>query len=109
MIKDYLKKKMEFVDGLNKTISNNIPGVANISYVVFEHINKGWTEEYLVFDYKGGCVQARNCSANSDLANLEEVAKMCQSSQYYPVDTERFNEMRKDTNWYTWDYVNTQI
>lgn len=91
---DCLKNKIEFIEKINKAIDGEILHIDNIKYEVFQ-VGK-WYDEYLVITYKGGCIQARNCSGNSNEANFEEIANMLWSSQKYPRDTKAYKELKSN-------------
>ena len=93
MIGQGLQNKIAFVADLNKAVSNRVGGNESIDYNVIVHKIKGWTVEYLVVNYKGGAIQARNCTANSNAAILEELGKMVYSSQVYCGDTEDYKKL----------------
>lgn len=90
MLNNCLKNKIAFVKDLNVAVANRVSGIESVDYVVFEDLDHGWYDEYLVVNYKGGAVQARNCAGNSNAAILEELAKMVYSSQVYCGDTETY-------------------
>ena len=77
-----LKSKIAFVRGLNKTISNNIDNVVSIRYDVFKHKERGWVDEYLIIEFKGGSYLARNCSRDSKIAILREIARLVVGGYY---------------------------
>jgi hypothetical protein len=101
-----LKNKISFVDGLSKAVSGKVSSIESLNYVLAYRVI-GNTEccarEYLVVNYKGGAVQARNCSCNSNAAILEELAKMVYSSQVYPEDTRDFDELTQDDRYDLFD------
>ena len=90
MLKQGLKNKIGFVSDLSKAVGNRVSGIESLDYAVFEDLDHGWYDEYLVVNYKGGAVQARNCSGNSNAAILEELGKMVYSSQVFCGDTETY-------------------
>ena len=74
-----LKNKISFVEGLSKAVGGRVSGIESLDYVVAVNAvpaKEYCIAEYLVVNYKGGAVQARNCSCNSNAAILEELAKM---------------------------------
>ena len=99
MINEELINKIKFVEGLNNAIVGNIPNITKISYDVFTSKVGDFYQEFVVLEYKGGCIQARNCYANSNLAILEEISKMGYTSQLYCRDTETYKELLKSENW----------
>ncbi len=106
MLKETLKNKIEFVAGLSKAVSGRVSGIESLDYVVAQHKTQGWTDEYLVVNYRGGALQARNCNMNSNAAILEEVAKMAYSSQVYARDTESYKKLISEDNQYNFDIYN---
>ena len=99
MLPQVLKNKISFVDGLSKAVGNKVSGIESLDYVVaFNAVpaKEYCNAEYLVVHYKGGAIQARNCSCNSNAAILGELAKMVYSSQVYPEDTQAFSELMQD-------------
>lgn len=91
-----LKNKISFVEGLSKAVGNKVSGVESLDYVVaFNAVpaKEYCVAEFLVVHYRGGAVQARNCSCNSNAAILEELAKMAYSSQVYCADTKAYKEL----------------
>ena len=101
-----LKNKISFVDGLSKAVGNKVSGIKSLDYVVAVNTvpaKEYCIAEYLVVNYKGGAVQARNCSCNSNAAILVELAKMVYSSQVYPEDTKAFSELMQDDHYDLFD------
>ena len=90
MLKQGLKDKIEFVKDLNVAVATHVWNIDSLDYAIFEDLDHGWYDEYLVVNYKGGAVQARNCSGNSNAAILEELGKMVYSSQVFGIDTESY-------------------
>jgi len=90
MLTKGLKNKIEFVGDLSKAVGNRVSGIESLDYAVFEDLDHGWYDEYLVVNYRGGAVQARNCSGDSNAAILEELGKMVYSSQVFGIDTENY-------------------
>lgn len=91
-----LKNKISFVEGLSKAVANKVSGIESLDYVVAFHAvpaKEYCNAEFLVVHYRGGAVQARNCSCNSNAAILEELAKMVYSSQVYCADTKAYQEL----------------
>lgn len=97
-MKDCLRAKVDFVKGLSNAVGGRVSGVESLDYAVFEHKTDGWYKEYLVVNYKGGAVQARNCSGNSNAAILEELSMMVYTSQRYYLDTEEYKKLVQDTD-----------
>lgn len=94
------RNKLAFVKELSKAVSGEVGGIFESINYVLAYPAIGNTEscakEYLVVTYRGGAVQARNCSCNSNAAILEELAKMVYSSQVYPEDTQAFSELTQN-------------
>ena len=101
-----LKNKISFVKGLSEAVGGKVSSIESLNYVLAYRV-MGNTEccvrEYLVVNYRGGAVQARNCSCNSNAAILEELAKMVYSSQVYPEDTRAFDELTQDERYDLFD------
>lgn len=94
-----LKNKISFVEGLSKAVGGKVSGVESLNYVLAYRVignTDCCVREYLVVNYRGGAVQARNCSCNSNAAILGELAKMVYSSQEYPEDTQAFDKLTQD-------------
>lgn len=101
-----LKNKISFVEGLSNAVSGKVSGIESLNYVLAYRVignTECCTKEYLVVNYRGGAVQARNCSCNSNAAILEELAKMIYSSQVYPEDTRAFDELTQDERYDLFD------
>ena len=100
------RNKLVFVKELSKAVGNKVSGIESLDYVVaFNAVpaKEYCNAEYLVVHYKGGAIQARNCSCNSNAAILEELAKMVYSSQVYPEDTQAFSELMQDDRYDLFD------
>ena len=101
-----IKNKLSFVDGLSKAVGDKVGGIESLDYAVAfrttPQVNY-CSAEYLVVHYKGGAIQARNCSGNSNAAILEELTKMVYSSQVYPEDTQAFSELVQDDRYDLFD------
>lgn len=96
-----LKNKISFVDGLSKAVGDKVSGIESLEYVVaFKAVPtvNYCSAEYLVVHYKGGAIQARNCTGNSNAAILEELAKMAYSSQVYCADTRAYKALLQSDN-----------
>ena len=106
MLKETLKNKIEFVAGLSKAVAGKVSGIESLDYVVGIHKTQGYSVEYLVVNYNGGAVQARNCNWNSNAAILEELAKMVYSSQVYGSDTECYKKFISGDAQYDFDIYN---
>ena len=89
-----LEMKKLFVAKISDAVEETSEHVKRIEYkVVPEESEYGlYYTEYLVMHYAGGAIQARDCTANSIIAILEEVPKMMCSSQVYPSDTARYKK-----------------
>lgn len=96
---DCVKRKIEFVKELNKTLPHYLAGIEEVEYVVFEHKdNPNWYREYLVITYTGGAETIRNCTGNSSGAIFEEIAKYVFYGYYDEVID--FQNLMADTeNW----------
>ena len=97
-----LKNKISFVEGLSKAVGGKVSGIESLDYVVAVNAvpaKEYCIAEYLVVNYKGGAVQARNCSCNSNAAILEELAKMAYSSQVYCADTKVYKALIQTDNY----------
>lgn len=103
MIHETLKDKIKFVADLSKVVGGKVSGIESLDYVVAKHKTQGWTDEYLVVKYKGGAIQARNCSWNSLAAIVEELGKMVYSSQVYPEDTKAYQKLISEDTQYDYD------
>ena len=101
------RNKLAFVKELSKAVSGEIGGIFESVNYVLVYPTTGNTErcakEYLVATYRGGAVQARNCSCNSNAAILRELAKMVYSSQVYPEDTQASSELVQDDRYDLFD------
>lgn len=62
--------------------------------MVFYHMQDKHLEEYLVVEYEGGEYAVRNANANSNGANLREIAKLVNGGYY--EENERFESLFKD-------------
>lgn len=101
-----LKNKISFVEGLSKAVGGKVSGVESLNYVLAYRVignTDCCVKEYLVVNYRGGAVQARNCSCNSNAAILGELTKMVYSSQEYPEDTQAFDELTQDERYDLFD------
>ena len=99
MLSQGYQDKIEFVKGLDKAVSNKVGGIIKVEYVIFQHKeHESWINEYLVVKYRGGAIQARNCSMNSNGAILEELAKMAFSSQVYASELDTYQDLLKNKN-----------
>ena len=100
------RNKLAFIKGLSEAVGGKVNSIESLNYVL-AYSAIGNTEhcvgEYLVVNYAGGAVQARNCSYNSNAAILEELAKMVYSSQVYPEDTQAFSELMQDDRYDLFD------
>ena len=83
------EQKKAFIAEFNKalqTISTSIEKVEleEINYKP-EKSDRVFTDEYLVVTYKGGAIAVRNCSCNSNLANIEAFTKLMYGGYYDEV------------------------
>lgn len=108
MLKETLKGKIEFVAGLSKAVAGKVSGIESLDYAVLIHKTQGYSVEYLVVNYNGGAVQARNCNWNSNAAILEELAKMVYSSQVYGSDTEHYKKLISEVSQNDFDIYNCE-
>lgn len=98
-LSETMRNKLAFVKGLSEAVGGKVSGVESLDYVLAYRVignTECCVKEYLVVNYRGGAVQARNCSCNSNAAILGELAKMVYSSQEYPEDTQAFDELTQD-------------
>ena len=86
-----LEMKKVFVSKISDAITEAKDYITKIEYVIIPEGGNYYTE-YAVVSYRGGSIQARDCTANSITAILEEIARMMYSSQVYPADTARYRE-----------------
>ena len=91
-----LMEKIAFVRGLNETISKYIDNVDSIKYHVFKHKEKGWVDEYLFIGFKGSGYLVRNCSGNSKIAILREIARLIVGGYYEENKTYESHLKNKD-------------
>ena len=92
-----LNNKVKFVNELNNVIPKYKTNVEFIEYRVYEHTEKGWTQEYLVINYNGGSKTVRNCNGNSFSSILQEVSRYLDSGYYDEVDDLKYYE--NSPNW----------
>ena len=92
-----VENKVRFVRGLSNSICPFKTNVESIEYVVFEHSEKGWTQEYLVVNYDGGAKTVRNCNGNSFSAIFEELSRFLDSGYYDEVEDIKYYE--NSPNW----------
>lgn len=86
-----LEMKKVFVSKISNAITEAKDYITKIEYVIIPEGSNYYTE-YAVVSYRGGSIQARDCTANSITAILEEIVRMMYSSQIYPADTARYKE-----------------
>lgn len=101
-----MKNKLAFVKGLSEAVSGKVSTIEGVNYVLAYRVignTDVCTREFLVVNYRGGAVQARNCSCNSYAAILDELARMANSSQVYPDDTRVFDELTQDDRYDLFD------
>lgn len=95
-LSETMRNKLAFVKGLSEAVGGKVSGVESLDYVLAYRVignTECCVKEYLVVNYRGGAVQARNCSCNSNAAILGELAKMVYSSQVYCADTKAYQEL----------------
>lgn len=81
-----LKRKVEFVKELNKTIPQYVRNVESIRYDVFKNTNQSWYFEFLVINYVGGGKTARICTGDSFTAIFSEISKYLNQGYYSELD-----------------------
>ena len=90
MKKEYVesyKEQQEFISKLNEIIQGHIPNVEQVRLEVLVNTNKDEVEKVLlVIRFKGGAISVRNCSGNSNVANLQEFSKYCLGGYYDEVN-----------------------
>ena len=106
MLNETLKDKIKFVADLSKVIGGKVSGIESLDYIVAKHKTQDWIDEYLLVKYKGGAIQARNCSWNSLAAIVDELSKMIYSSQVYPKDTAAYQKLISENTQYDYDIYN---
>lgn len=77
-----LRAKKDFIESLNYSFMEFESGtsVREIKYYVFEN-----GIEYVVLEFKGGAICARNCTGSSQVAVFQEIAKMLNGGYYEEV------------------------
>ena len=89
-----VKRKISFIEKVNKAIEGELTNIESIAYDVIEKENR--YDEFLVVHYYGGCIQARCCTGNSHSAILEELSNMLYTSQRFPRDTQAYKELKNN-------------
>jgi hypothetical protein len=92
-----IENKVKFVKGLSDSITPFKTGIKSVEYHVFEHVDNGWKQEYLVINYDGGARTVRNCNGNSFSAIFEELAQYLDSGYY--VEVGHIEDYEKDPKW----------
>lgn len=73
-------------------------GIAKVELEIWHNTkDPELTEELLVVTYRGGAIAVRNCSMNSELANLNEIATLAYGGYYSEV--EDYREMVASGEW----------
>ena len=77
-----LRAKKDFIESLNYSFIEfeSRTSVSEIKYYIFEN-----GLEYVVLEFNGGAICARNCTGNSQAAVFQEIAKMLNGGYYEEV------------------------
>ena len=97
-LKEYLKKKVDFVKELSNVYSKYQRNVERIDYVVFKTTaDYDGRREFLIITYAGGGRTIRLCTGNSYSAIAREIAKYLDNGYYDHV--EFYKETISSPNW----------
>lgn len=86
MNKAELLEKKEMVADISAVLAKHLGHIESVSYEVFYKEGADWSQEYLVYHFRGGAILARNCNWNSKTAVIDEIAKYINGGYYSEVD-----------------------
>ena len=106
-----LTNNIEFVYKLNKAFGSSstsdngkfVGNVDKIDYVCFYDPEFNYYDEFIVINYRGGAIQARNSNWNSLTAIFNEIGPMLTASQLHCGDTETYKKKRESDKYKIYD------
>lgn len=78
------KEKAEFVQKIGAVCAESIKHLTSAKLDVFID-SQGALWEFLVVTYRGGAIAVRDCTVNSNIANLQELCRMSAGGYYDEV------------------------
>ena len=95
-MREELMQKVCAIKEIGEAIAKHIPHIEDIHYEIWQNI-RGFVDEYLVIQYRGGAYSVRNCTANSISATVQEIAERLNGGYYSEVDT--WKQMHENPDW----------